>query len=102
MIDNYGLVIGSFDTNIEGTLSFYMGNNFTLTNFWVGPGEEGFQVNVEGNKGNFPQSAINSITSFVEQGLQLITSPGFSFNLFENLLSDYQYLYYLLPHLETS
>jgi len=42
MIDQFNTTIGSFDANIQGTISFEMTYNYTLSNFWVGPGTEGF------------------------------------------------------------
>lgn len=51
MVENVtGNVLAVIDNRITGTFSVQMTNNFTLTNFWVGPGDEGFEVNVTINQ----------------------------------------------------
>ena len=46
MVDSNQNLLGFFDINITGTFSFMMNNNYTLQNFWVGPGNEGFIVSI--------------------------------------------------------
>jgi len=82
MIDINNNTIGSFDINITGTISFSLFNNYTLTNFWVGPGDQGFEVTITPEQDNFPVNTISQISQYIWSCLGLLTNQ-YQINLFE-------------------